>query len=312
MNIGFVVREAAAGLRRNTGLAVAMVLTTAVALLMLGSGVLVWRMADATEQRMLDATEVRVFLTEAVSESDPGCEQPLCREAKSALEGVEGIREVRHLDRAEALDLFRRLYENSELARNVSNDAAFPGMFLVRFDDAARAADGLVDAVRAFNERAGVPVLEKPLDSRDAVRATFGLLGGIRDAAFVLAAIQMLAAVLLIGTMVQMAARSRSDELTIMRLVGARGWAIRMPFVLEVTAASVVGASVAAAGLFGVNSAFRAGLSSQAHGDELAPLAQVSMLDAGQVWPVAGAVVAIGFIVAAVTSWVAVRITVRR
>lgn len=104
-----------------------------------------------------------------------------------------------------------------------------------------------------FRTAAGV---DGVLDQRELVKRIFSVLDGARNAAFAIALIQALAAILLIVNTVQVAAYTRRTEVGIMRLVGATRWYTQLPFLLETVIATVVGAVLAIAGLFGAKVLF--------------------------------------------------------
>jgi cell division transport system permease protein len=71
----------------------------------------------------------------------------------------------------------------------------------------------------------------------------------VRNAAFGLASIQALAALLLISNTIQVSAFTRRTEVGIMRLVGATRWYTQVPFLIEAVITGVVGAVLATGGL---------------------------------------------------------------
>jgi hypothetical protein len=66
----------------------------------------------------------------------------------------------------------------------------------------------------------------------------------VRNAALVVAAIQLVAAGVLIANTIRVAAFARREQTSIMKLVGASNWYIRLPFVLEGVFAGLIGALV--------------------------------------------------------------------
>ena len=86
MRTALLTREVSSGLRRNVTMTVAMVLTTAISLLMVGTGLLAVKTIDATEALYSDRLEVRVALTQDVSTADADCTQPICAGLRSTLE----------------------------------------------------------------------------------------------------------------------------------------------------------------------------------------------------------------------------------
>jgi cell division transport system permease protein len=67
--------------------------------------------------------------------------------------------------------------------------------------------------------------------------------------ALVAAIIMAVAALLLVGNTIQVAAYSKRREVAVMKLVGASNWFIQAPFVLEAVVAGVLGALIGFAAL---------------------------------------------------------------
>ena len=97
MRSDFVVREVVTGLRRNVTMTIAMVLTTAISLGLVGTGLLAVRTIDRTEQLYSDRVEVQVALTSDVSANDTNCSQPICAGLKATLENSPLVASSSHL-----------------------------------------------------------------------------------------------------------------------------------------------------------------------------------------------------------------------
>ena len=125
---------------------------------------------------------------------------------------------MQYLNRDDAVrDATERVFRDQpELAELVSADS-FPASFKVRLSDPERF--GVIND--NFGARPGV---QSVLNQRDLVERLFSVLNGVRNAAFAIAIVQAVAAVLLIANMVQIAAFTRRTEVGIMRLVGATRW----------------------------------------------------------------------------------------
>ncbi|RBP99866.1 permease-like cell division protein FtsX [Bifidobacterium xylocopae] len=83
--------------------------------------------------------------------------------------------------------------------------------------------------------------VEDVQDQRQIFDPVFKILNRATAVTVVLAAVMVVVAILLTGTTIRMSAASRKNETEIMRLVGASNWTIRMPFILEGVAASLLG-----------------------------------------------------------------------
>ena len=66
MRANFIIREVLNGLRRNVTMTVAMILTTAITLGMLGGGLLVIQMANKSQKIFLDRVEMQFYINDDV------------------------------------------------------------------------------------------------------------------------------------------------------------------------------------------------------------------------------------------------------
>ncbi|QNG19359.1 ABC transporter permease [Rhodococcus triatomae] len=300
MRASFIFSEVLTGLRRNITMTIAMILTTAISLGLFGSGLLVVQMAGKTQQIFLDRVEVQLFLTDDISSADPDCESDTCRTLRTELESEPSVVSVQYLNREDAVaDATDRVFKDQpELAQLVSPDS-FPASFKIKLSDPERF--GVIE--EQFGARPGV---ESVLNQRELVERLFSVLGGIRNAAFAIATIQAVAAVLLIANMVQIAAFTRRTEISIMRLVGATRWYTQLPFLLEAVVAALVGAVLAIAGLFTAKNLFVDDVLADVYDANI--VARISNSDVLFVSPIL-ALVGVGM--AAVTAYVTLRLYVR-
>ncbi|QZS55582.1 permease-like cell division protein FtsX [Rhodococcus opacus] len=300
MRASFIFSEVLTGLRRNVTMTIAMILTTAISLGLFGSGLLVVQMAGKTQQIFLDRVEVQIFLTDDISTSDPGCEGEICKTLRTELEETPSVVSVEYLNRDDAVkDATERVFKDQpELAALVSPDS-FPASFKVKLSDPERFG--------VINEKFGTrPGVESVLNQRELVERLFSVLNGVRNAAFAIAIVQAVAAILLIANMVQIAAFTRRTEVDIMRLVGATRWYTQLPFLLEAVVAALVGAVLAIVGLFTAKNMFIDDVLADVY--EANIVARISNSDVLFVSPV---LILVGVGMAAVTAYVTLRLYVR-
>ncbi|AMY56110.1 permease-like cell division protein FtsX [Rhodococcoides fascians] len=300
MRASFIFSEVFTGLRRNITMTIAMILTTAISLGLFGGGLLVVQMAGKTQQIFLDRVEVQIFLTDDISATDADCAQETCATLRSDLENTPSVVSVQYLNREDAVkDATERVFKDQpELAELVSADS-FPASFKVRLSDPERF--GVIND--NFENRPGV---QSVLNQRDLVERLFSVLNGVRNAAFAIATVQAIAAILLIANMVQIAAFTRRTEVGIMRLVGATRWYTQLPFLLEAVVAALVGSALAIAGLFTARNMFIDDVLSDVYQANI--LARISNSDVLLVSPFL-ALVGVGM--AAVTAYITLRLYVR-
>ncbi len=299
MRSDFVVREVVTGLRRNVTMTIAMVLTTAISLGLVGTGLLAVRTIDRTEQLYSDRVEVQVALTADVSGSDADCSGAICAGLRATLEASPLVESVRFESRQQAYERYLELFAGQALA-DVVRPQSLPASLRVRLADQEAGAAAVSSAM---DGQVGVRNI---VDQRDVVANLFDFLGGVRDVMFALALVQAIAALLLISNTVQVSAYTRRTEVGVMRLVGATRWYTQLPFLIEAVVTGVVGALIASAGLLAGKFLFIDRLLSGIASNGVVP--PIELADIVWVSPI---LVMVGAGVAAVTGYVTLRLYVR-
>lgn len=250
MRASFILSEVLNGLRRNVTMTMAMTITTAITLGMFGAGLLVVQMADKTQDIFLDRVEMQIFISDPVTDADPDCKAAPCAPLREQIEAARGVESVQYIDRAEAFkDAKTKTFANNPDIAALVRENTLPASFKVRMADPNQFG-AVLDQFKNADGVDGV------LDQRELVKRIFSVLDGARNAAFAIALVQAIAAVLLIANTVQVAAYTRRTEVGIMRLVGATRWYTQLPFLLEAVVATVVGSLLSIAGLFGAKALF--------------------------------------------------------
>ncbi|MBV7292473.1 permease-like cell division protein FtsX [Corynebacterium sp. P5875] len=300
MRYRFVAREAFQGLGRNLTMTIALVITTAISLALLATGFLVTGMTERTKDIYLDRVEVMVQLDEDISANDSDCSSEPCREVLNALDGADGVESVIFRSREQSYDHFVEVFEDTDptLVEATSRDA-LPAAVHVRLEDPLDTSP--LDPVR------DLPQVDTVIDQIDDLQSATDNLDAVRNATFLVAAIQALAAIFLIANMVQIAAFSRREEISIMRMVGASRWFTQAPFVLEAVIATLLGSVFAVAGLmagksFVVDRALKGLYDSQL----------IAPITTGDIWVIAPVVALVGVVFAAITAQVTLRLYVRK
>ena len=296
----FVFREALVGLRRNLTMSIAMVITTAISLGLLGAGLLAVRTIDRTEDLYYSLIAVQVALDEPTSADDPDCTTPVCRDLRAELEGNPLVAAVDYESREAAFARFQRIYEGQSILQLV-RPQSLPATLRVTMADPLRGTE----IVEQFTGRPGV---RNVVDQRSTVADLFSFLGSVRNATFGLAIVQTLAAVLLISNTIQLSAFTRRTEVGIMRLVGATRWYTQVPFLIEAVITGVVGALLATGGLVAAKAFFLDRLlSGRLLANTIPPIGMSDVL--GYVGPV---LVVVGAVIATATGYVTLRLYVRQ
>jgi cell division transport system permease protein len=298
VRFGFLFNEVVTGLRRNVTMTIAMILTTAISIGLFGGGLLVLRLAEQSKDIYLDRVETQVFLDDAISANDLTCDSDPCKALRSTIEGRDDVSSLRFLNREDAYeDAVARVPQ----FRDVATPDAFPASFIVKLDNPEQNAE--FDAAMV-----GQPGVRGLLNQKELIDRLFAVLDGLSNAAFAVALVQAIGAVLLIANMVQVAAYTRRTEIGIMRLVGASRWYTQLPFLLEAMLAAFLGVVLAILGLIMVRALFLESALDQFYRANL--IARVDYLDI--VYFSAPWMLVLGLAMAGVTSYVTLRLYVRR
>ncbi len=246
MRAQFILTEIGIGLRRNLTMTVAVVVTVAISLALFGSGLLIRKQVETMKDYWYDKVEVSIYLCGESSQS-PNCNgapvsEQQRQELLADLKATPQVQEVHYESQEQAFERFKEQFRDSpDLVENVTADA-LPESFRVKLTDPTQ----FEVVASAFRDRPGV---EEVQDQKALLQDFFNLLNKLQLVALIIAAIQVVAAVLLISNTIRVAAFSRRRETGIMRLVGASNLYIQLPFLLEGVLAGIVGAAFATAAL---------------------------------------------------------------
>ncbi|MTD57204.1 permease-like cell division protein FtsX [Amycolatopsis pithecellobii] len=249
MRASFVFSEVFTGLRRNVTMTIAMIITTAVSLGMLGGGLLIVRTIDKMQVDYLADVEVSIYLTQDVSANDKDCSQDPCRNLRQQIQNNAAVESVVFENRDQAYARFKKIFQDNPILVQSARPEALPASLQIKLHDPSRS--------EIIQQQYGTsPGVDRVEDQKQFLDRFFGLLGAVRDGTFVIALIQALAALLLISNTVQISAFTRRTEVGIMRLVGATRWYTQLPFLLEAVMTGIVGWVLSVAGLIALKYAF--------------------------------------------------------
>lgn len=297
MRFSFLFNEVVTGLRRNVTMTIAMILTTAISIGLFGGGLLVIRLADNSRSIYLDRVETQVFLTNDISANDPTCDSPPCKALREKIEARNDVKAVRFLNREDAYqDAIRKIPQFKDLA---SKDA-FPASFIVKLENPEQHSE--------FDQAmVGQPGVDHVLNQKDLIDRLFAVLDGLSNAAFAVALVQAIGAILLIANMVQVAAYTRRTEIGIMRLVGATRWYTQLPFLVEAMVAATAGVIIAIIGLIVVRAVFLGNALNQFYQANL-----IAKVDYADILYDSWKLFLVGVAMAGITAYATLRVYVRR
>jgi cell division transport system permease protein len=227
----YVVRETGSNLWRNRLMTVAAVLTVAVSLSLVGAALLL-RQGSANATGTLErGTRVTVWMNPDASSQQVKAVSTQLAQLNYVVQPCEywnksrNFSEARHLLPADVID-----------ATSVSQMPTSFWCTPVALSDAAQ-------VVRTFNGTPGVKTVTEPQQAIHNEETAINVISWV----FVIVAIVLIvsAAVLILNT-IRMAIFARRREVSVMKLVGATNWFIRVPFMTEGLLQGLLGSLLAA------------------------------------------------------------------
>jgi len=286
LRLKYVLNEVLVGLWRNVTMTVAMIITMSISLFMLGASVLLYMQVDQMKSYYYGKIEVSVFLRPDVTDAQrQAIDQSITSNPLVAGKTYE--------TQKEAFDRFQQLWADSpDFVKSVGPNS-LPESFRVKlknaekykeFSDQIKGQQGILDVI----------------DQRTLLDKVINIYNGFKFGALGVAAFMAVAALLLVGNTIQVAAYSKRREVAVMKLVGASNWFIQAPFVLEAVVAGIIGSIIGFVVLF-VGKVVLLDHKLQALATILTPVHN------GNVWLMLPLLAGVGAVVSAVTAWITLR-----
>ncbi|HEX2369704.1 MAG TPA: permease-like cell division protein FtsX [Acidimicrobiia bacterium] len=230
----YLLRDALVNLRRNALVVSGAVLAVLVSMSLALGALMVNELVRVNLIQWQEGTHVIVFL----KDEQAGVTRASQRALRAEIERWPQVESTEFYDKSDALEEFRQIFAEQPALLEEIDPALLPASIRIRLHDIADyrqvefqlAGEAPVRRVRSLGER---------IDELSAVSNVLNGLGLV--ASLVLG----VSAVVLIANTIRMAIYARRDEVSIMKLVGAGNWFIRVPFVLEGLIEGVVGAGLA-------------------------------------------------------------------
>ena len=254
MRAQFVLSEIFIGLRRNLTMTVAVVVSAAVALGMLGVALLMLFQTSHMKDFWYGKVEVTVFMC---TKDDTTLHPTTCGSGPASQNRIDAlhadlaanplVQQVFTETQAEAFQHYQDMSKGSQsgsaMAEYVTPDQ-IPASLRVKLKNPS--TENIDAVISSYQGQQGVETVS---DQRAVLKPLFKLLDGLTVSATTVAVVMVGLALMLIVNTVRLSAFSRRRETGIMRLVGASNFYIRLPFLMEGAVAGLGGVAVAALGV---------------------------------------------------------------
>lgn len=231
----FLVGESLLNLRRNALVATGAILAVFISLTLAFGALVVNELLRVNTIGWQQGTHIIAFLKDPDQGGLDGGGQLVYRDEVAAWDEVAA---VNYVDKAGAYEEFKEIFVSRPELIEVTDPLKLPASLRIELQtiDLYRdvqfrlAANPVVREVRSFGEQ---------IDQLSTISRVLNLLG------WGLALVLGLSAVILISNTISLAIYARRNEVSVMKLVGASNWFIRVPFLLEGLIEGVVGALLA-------------------------------------------------------------------
>ncbi|GHJ56469.1 permease-like cell division protein FtsX [Micromonospora chersina] len=290
MRMKYVLSEVLVGLWRNVTMTLAMIITMAVSLFMLGGSGLLYQKVGDMKDLYYENVQVSIFLKTDVNDQQR-------TDLETKLKADPMIKDVTYVNKDEAYKRFQQMYADAPDLVNAVKPDQLPESFRLTLVNPEQYK-------KIYDEYKTSEGIDTIVDQSKLLDKVFGVLSGFQNGALVIAIVMAMAALLLVANTIQVAAYSKRREVAVMKLVGASNWFIQAPFVLEAVVAGLIGSILGLVALIALK-VLAAGSSMAALEGLITP---ISWSEIFLTFPLMAAV---GGLVSAVTAWVTLRFYLR-
>ena len=290
--IAYAFREMWASFRRNLTLTIAAILTSAIALLLVGTTFLIQRAFDNLLVQWRGDVEMIVFVR-----SDATPEQiSLIDQTIKAAPTIIDAEKLQYLDKTQSYEEAKRIFVGDPVTLSLLTPDNIPSQFKV----VPITQDP--ELVRSLSEQyRSLPGVQDVALAEDEFQVISTLSRFVRTVTLVMSLVLLVVAVGLIWNTIRTAMFARRREIEVMKLVGATNWFICVPFMLEGLLHGLLGGIASCGGLWVLNSAWSNGVAGFKPGTGISSLVVPSSYLTG----VMLLILAIGALVGAVGSAIA-------
>ena len=251
--IAYAFRETWASFRRNLTLTAAAILTSAIALLLVGTTFLIQRAFENLTVQWRGNVEMIVFVRSDATPEQISLIDQTIRSAPTIID----VGKLRYLDKAASYEEAKRIFAADPVTLSLLTPETIPSQFKV----VPLTSDTTL--VRSLSEQyRSLPGVEQVALAEDEFQVISTLSRFVRIVTLVMSLVLLFVAVGLIWNTIRTAMFARRREIEVMKLVGATNSFIRVPFMLEGLLQGLIGGVLSCGFLWVLNTAWTNGIAS--------------------------------------------------
>jgi cell division transport system permease protein len=219
----YLVKEALANIRLNQTTTIVAVATTAFTMACFGVFLLLYLNLRGLTSSLQDDIKVVVYVSDGLSA------QALA-DLMTRLKGDREVSGLAYVSKEQALAEFREQFPSEGYLLQGLGENPLPASLLVTMADSSRSSE----AVKRWSERLKtMPGVAQVQYNREWIEIVGGIVRYIEWVAIAVGTILAAASLTIIGSTTRLTLYARRQEIEIMRLIGATGTFIRIPYLIE-------------------------------------------------------------------------------
>ena len=230
---GYTVTQSFRQIRRNKGMTLASVFAITAMLLILGLfSIVVVNVNIATDSVKDDYNTIEVFYPDKAKVADIKAEG-------ETVKGWSNVEKVNFRSKEDALKIMKERWGDSGYLLESLDDNPLPNSLVITVEDIEKA-----DAVAVKAEK--IKGIEDIKYYKNTVDKLVKFSRGVQIAGMVIIIFLIFVSIIVVANTIKLTVINRSDEISIMKYVGATNWFIRGPFMMEGVIIGALSAIVAA------------------------------------------------------------------
>jgi cell division transport system permease protein len=231
LSLEYFAKETASNLWRNRVMGLAAVLTVAVSLSLVGTSLLLRQAVNRQVSQFGANTSLAIFV-------NPSATTQQQADIRSTISQTPQITHCTFLNHEQSYEQAKRVLASAPAAVSVLTPATTPTVFRCQLANPADATT----LMATFQGVPGVYMATSPVQSIHVLEQVTNVLQVVL---IVIALLLLVSSLVLILNAIRMAIFARRREVSVMKLVGATNWFIRVPFMLEGLVQGLLGSAVA-------------------------------------------------------------------
>jgi cell division transport system permease protein len=239
ISVDYVAKETAQNLWRNRVMAIAAVLTVAVSLSLVGTALLLRQAVARQIGEWSNNVSLQIFM-------NPNATQSEIASVRLLIEQTPQVTRFTYLNHQQSYNEAKKILVSTPTALAALTPATTPTVFRCQLKDPSAAATvaALFNGTKKSPRVPGVYPNGATYPGQ-SIRVMQRVVSVLQDILLAIAVVLLVSSLVLILNAIRMAIFARRREVSVMKLVGATNWFIRIPFMLEGFVQGLLGAIVA-------------------------------------------------------------------